>query len=72
MEEVTKQGWVIFFVVISNAVDSSWDFAPVGLAIHGNFEIMSKDLELLGGLKEATQELFEIIHVVFVQLIGAD
>eukprot|EP00957_Ditylum_brightwellii_P176583 13448738-Ditylum_brightwellii.AAC.1 len=33
---------------------------------------MFKDLELLRGLKEATQELFVIIYVAFVQIVGAD
>eukprot|EP00957_Ditylum_brightwellii_P159651 12152309-Ditylum_brightwellii.AAC.1 len=33
---------------------------------------MFKDLKLLGGFKEATRELFSIVHVLFVQLIGAD
>eukprot|EP00957_Ditylum_brightwellii_P204653 15340293-Ditylum_brightwellii.AAC.1 len=48
------------------------DLASVGLAIHGNFEVVFIISKLLGGLKEANWKLFTITHVVFVQCTEAN
>eukprot|EP00957_Ditylum_brightwellii_P169129 12872992-Ditylum_brightwellii.AAC.1 len=48
------------------------DMLPVRLSMHGDFEVMIKDFELLGGLKEAAWELLLIILVALMELKQGD
>eukprot|EP00957_Ditylum_brightwellii_P003661 277473-Ditylum_brightwellii.AAC.1 len=63
-KEMAKKGWAIFFIVVSNPVTSSGDLFTLALwkSSLSNSINLVKIFLLLGGIKKATWELFEITH----------